>query len=74
MPQAQEVPQFVDGLLEGPLPKEPRVAGLAVKFRLEAGQLDDGAFLPEIGQAKDEIELRHKEVDSGYPQHQAVAA
>jgi hypothetical protein len=74
MPQAQEVPQFVDGFLEGPFLEELRVAGQAIKFRLEAGQGDDGAFLLGIGQAKDEIKLWHKKIYPGYPQHQPVVA
>ncbi len=74
MPQTQEVPQFVDGFLEGPLLEELGAAGKAVEFRLEAGQGDDGAFLPEVGKAKDEIEVRHKEVYCGYSKHQPVVA
>jgi hypothetical protein len=63
----------VEGFLEGPFLEELRDAGSAVEFRLEAGQGDDGAFLPGVGQAKDEIEIWHKEVNRGYPKHQPVA-
>jgi len=48
------------------------LAGQAAEFRLETGQGDDGAFLPGVGKAKDEIEIWHKEVNRGYPKHQPV--
>lgn len=74
VPKAQEVPQFVDRFLEGPFLEELTIARQAVKFRLEAGKGDYGAFLPRIGQAKDKIELWYKEIDPSYPKYQPVFA
>ena len=67
VPQAQEVPQFMDCFLEGPFPDELRVAGQTIEFRLKASCGDDGPFMQGVGQAKDEIELWHKEINPGYP-------
>ena len=72
VPQAQEVPQFVDGFLEDPFLEELRVAGEAIEFRLKASCGDDGPFMQGVGQAKDEIELWHKEINLSYPKHQLV--
>jgi hypothetical protein len=60
----------VDGLLEGPFLKNPGVGALAVKRRVQARQGDEGAFLPGVRQAEDEVEFRHVEVYPGDPQHQ----
>jgi hypothetical protein len=66
--------RFVDCFLEGPFLEKLRVAGQAIEFRLKAGQRDDSAFLPGVSQAKKEIELGYKEIDSSYPQHQPFVA
>jgi hypothetical protein len=74
VPQTQEVPQFMEGFLEGSFLEELRLAGEAIEFRPEAGQGDDGTFLTGVRQTKDKIELWHKEINLGYPKHQPVGA
>jgi hypothetical protein len=69
MAQAQEVPQFVDRLFHGPGFEEAGVPGLAVKFRVEPGQRDDGDAATGIGQAKDKVETGRGEVHPGDPQN-----
>ena len=72
MIQTQDMADFMHRLLKDPGLEQLRVPGLAVKFRVEAGQGDDRAAALRIGQTKDEIQSRHKEVDVGDPQDYPV--
>ena len=69
MAQTQEVPQFVDRLFYGPGFEVAGVPGLAVKFGIErrAREMTRDAA-PGIGQAKNEVEIGHREVRPGDPQ------
>ncbi len=74
MPQAENVPQLMNGLLRGPLPKETHVVGQPVIDLPKAGERNDSSAVCPVCQPEYEIKVRHVQVQIGDSESTGTAA